>query len=290
MKFSLKLFSCCAGALLSCMLAEAAASIDISQALQNEMIQLKASSSRTDTDLGLSVTITNLTTKPLDITSSPGILFEPMDPSYQNMLSVAPIFVHLPSTSMKTIAVKVYCTEVNDRFPSEDLNYQLASAVDKELLSLANYIYERPALRELESVIQSAVWAVSDKYGLSPIFSDDVEEVEGLRTFCSELTGVQDVWYDMDTDYSINEEGMIVTEPKEIKGELTLSSDVALSVRSSLVNEHGEELWASPTALHVPKGEVNLWFELRVENWPKGTYTVYYKSENATLLAQDFTL
>lgn len=290
MEFSKTFFSIYVSLILFSGQALATDDIPLREAIQNKMVQLHAVADRVDEDTHLSLRISNLSAERISVVCGPGLLLEPEDPDFQNMLMTEPLIVQLPARSEKSLIVKVYCTEVDDRFPTEDLSYRLSAAVDEQLLSLAKYIHERPALHALESTIQSAVWAVSDEYGLSHIYHDEVNEVEDLRTFCSDLTGIEDVWYDMETDYSVNEEGMLVSEPLTIKGELTLTTKIQMKVQTFLVNEKGEEVWSPDRTLTVPKGEVGLWFELTVENWPVGTYTVLYKSGARTVLAQEFRI
>lgn len=265
-------------------------SVDLQEAIVQNLILFTAEASHKEDRVDLAISLKNLTSKNIEIHSAPGLQLEPVASEYQNMLLIDPLIVMLQSQEEKDLLLTAYCTEIEDSFPMEQLVYSLANHPKEDLTSLGSYIYNRPDLRLHEEVIQSAVWTVSDGSELSAIYEADSPSVFDLRAYCIELTGLEDTWYNMDTDYSVDSQGMLISEPKEISGKLTINSEVVMSVRSFMVNEAGDEVWTSSNSLEVPKGEVDISFQLRVENWPKGTYTIYYKSKTETLLAQEFTL
>ncbi len=234
--------------------------------------------------------LNNLNSTSLSIVVEAGTLFTAEDSELQNMLIAKPLVIKLAPSSKEVINITAFCTEVQDYCPSEGDVYYIDHTKDRQLIKLIEFIAQNPKAYSNRSVLQSAIWSVTDENNVSTIYEEGSQETEELRSYVCILTGQEDVWYNVIQDITVNEQGRIVSEPLEVNGEINIHNPKEVAIRSFLVNQRGEIVWEYPDKILLPAGNIEYWFKLKVENWERGNYTIYYASKTDTLLAQEFSL
>ena len=141
-KYPISYFS----ALMICgVLYSAPQTIELDEAINQNLIQFSAEAIHTDDRVELAISIKNLTSNNLVIHAMPGLQLEPVDPEFQNMLLIEPVIVNLRGQQEEHLIITGYCTEVDDRFPMERLVYHLAGQPIADLASLGDYIHQTGA-------------------------------------------------------------------------------------------------------------------------------------------------
>ena len=262
----------------------------LEEALEKKFIKVKAEALEGFESDNIKLSLENLTARNLEVSIPAGTFFKSDFIEFQDMIVMEHQDVQLASMSRLSTNVKGFCTEADDLYPEVDSGFEYSENVNPDLDSISEFLVRYPDLLAESDIIQSAIWSVTDDRGVSAIYSEGNHAVEELRALCCRLAGQEDVWYNTAASIRLTEEGRMVFESTEVNGSIKLESDRALKVRSYLLNEQGEQKWSYPGTIELPAGKVDFWFQLTVEGWPLGKYTIYYESDTETLLAQEFVL
>ena len=232
----------------------------------------------------------NQTNKNLEIVVDAGTLLYPSDEGDQTLLVPEQQILALQKEDGHRYKLDGYCTEQSDKAPAEGSSFAIGATKNKQLQKLANYLNAHPEVLQYEDAIQSAVWAITDSASISAIYEEDKQAVADLRKEVCKITGRPNVWYNTKTRQRMQGDRAIITEPMQVSGELTITSDRNMSVTSYVLNEDNEVMLARENATRLPAGRANFTFNLFVMGWAEGDYKVIYVNQRDTVLKQPFRI
>jgi hypothetical protein len=126
-------------------------------------------------------------------------------------------------------------------------------------------------------IIQDAIWAVTDGESVAAINMQNDKE-KSLREFICEVTGQENVWYELDRNYEETTSREIIPVTKEVFGniayEVRQTGKVVLQVAKvdgHVIRELGGGMPISRT------GSYEFHFSMKVQGWEEGTYFVQLK-------------
>jgi hypothetical protein len=202
-----------------------------------------------------------------------GSVFRAEDPTVQDQLIPDEITLNVMGRSSETYPIKGYCCERQNSAPDESTTFKFEKMDRPDLLKLCELTNRK---NFDDNTLQYAVWAVSDNYDVSTIYSETDPRVKTLRTAICELTNQPDTWYN-------KKENLVVEEDRTIRSDAeSLASDLKIHMAQGqrafsykVFNEAGDSTSARKSTLTVPaEGDYTFKFTLKVMGWAKGTYTV----------------
>ena len=114
----------------------------------------------------MQMTVSNLSSAPLEMELDPGYMLEPTETSYQAMLLTQPISMKLKSKERKTDFVYAMCTQLSHSGPNSSLQYHIGGLAKPSLLQMALFIVNK---KYLVHAAQEAVWSISDDMPITSI-------------------------------------------------------------------------------------------------------------------------
>ena len=140
------------------------------EAIKKKIITYKVSGNENGTHYSkaLKIKIINKSKKGINIVIDNGLMFEPVDSMYQNMVSTKKLIVKIPSRKSKTTAIYAMCTESSDAAPSMSTIYRLAKKTAGERLSKLTKLIEKLKITTSYEA-QQAVWTLIEKRNLNAI-------------------------------------------------------------------------------------------------------------------------
>jgi hypothetical protein len=194
----------------------------------------------------------------------------------QDLLVPEDLFVDVPQNSEKEIILDAYCMQRNNLSPDAGQVFGFKQEKNKNLIKVLQFMNDK---NYTSSTIQDAIWSISDNLGVAGISMEDPKEKE-LREFLCEVKGIENVWYNLDRNYTETPERQIIPETKKVSGniayEVTQKGNIVLQV----TEEDGtviRELSGMPVN-HT--GSYNFNFSMEVQGWERGLYFVQLKLED----------
>jgi len=264
--------------------------IPLQEAIDNKLVEAQLTGLGGYSGDCVRLKLTNNTNKNLELMLPEGTLLHPDDPGDQTLLMPEQQILALEKSDRHSYKLPGYCTEASDASPAEGSGFAMAAATNKTMAALAAYINEHPELLKYDDAVQSAVWAVSNNHGVSSIYEPDAPAVNELRAKVCELTGKRNVWYNTRTNRRMLGDRTIVSDPVEVNGRLTLTSDKPMKVTSKVINDKNEVMFDMGDARNFRKGTANFTFRIQVKGWAEGTYHVVYLNQADTVLKQPFLI
>jgi hypothetical protein len=263
---------------------------DILNALSENKIKVEAVSLGGFSGKCVSVNITNLNKTPYNVLLKSGTLLNPNNPNEQTLIVNADHLISLKGSETKTLIVSAFCTEMNDKCPSNSTTFKLKQNTNSDLNELLKHLKTNGKFED--DLIQQAVWCVTDGNSISNIYDSNISggNAKNLRTFLSKLTKQEDTWYTTRRNIELDEERRIVNTPTEVKGKLTMNNAKPLEVFGEVKDAAGNVKWAFKKRIPFPAGQMTFDFRITVSGWEKGEYSVNYISEDNILLHQKFTI
>lgn len=262
--------------------------MDFIQAIQEKKIRVVVTSTGNYSGKCMALKVENLTSVPCTFAIVAGTVFIPEDEGEQTILVPQTNLIVLQPSQTKPIVVGGYCTELKDRSPQTSSTFTISKTTSKPLLDL---IACMTPLKNLdESLIQQAVWCVTDGQSPSNVMSDNMTNSKIIRTFLFNRIGEEDTWYttkrvpEMAVDHSILNTAM------EVSGKININVDKSKELIGVVKNEVGEVVWKYPYKTILPVGDVVFDFSLKVRNWKNGNYYIIYTCEGVELVNQKFTI
>lgn len=216
-----------------------------------------------------------------------GTIFIPEDSTEQTLITTSPQLFALGRKEEKLIQVNAFCTEANDHSPSKESKFSMGRSQNKALLGLTSFL---DSLRLVdEDAIQNSVWCVTDHESVSNVYLDNANTQKALRGYLCKTTGQKDTWYSTRSDLHVNQNREIVRTPKEIKGDIEYTSTERSELQGVVKDSTGKILVTNPNKTVVPAGHVKFEFNLRIEGWPHGNYSVVYTNNGKEVINQPFS-
>lgn len=195
----------------------------------------------------------------------------------QDLVVPEDIIVAVPRNGEKEVKIDAYCVQQSNLSPGEGQTFSLAIEQDEKLLKVLNFMKGKG---HEPSIIQEAIWAVTDGENVAGISMQNDNE-KALREFVCDITGQENVWYDLDRDYQETETREIVTETKQVSGNIAYEVNETGDVVMQVTKEDGtviRELGGGMPIANV--GSYKFRFNMKVQGWERGVYFVQLKLED----------
>lgn len=181
--------------------------------------------------------------------------------------------------------IKGFCSQATNRSPEKGSGFDITMTKNQELQKLADYINKQ----KIKSDHQEAVWAVSDRYGVSSIYTDE-SEAQKLRKFICDLTGQENVWYNTKNNYALSENRTIEITPVEISGMIEFVLEEPATLIYILYRDDEELFKYGGERVFDQKGEYTFNFNLSVKSFRKGDYAFKVIKQGEVVHEQGFVI
>ena len=244
--------------------------LDIQSAIDAKKISADIQSIGRHEGKSVSLKLKNNTLKNLRIKVPAGTLFYPEDNGEQTLIHLENDLIVLKPHGEYSGFLAGFCTERNDRCPSEAAAMKISYSQNAQFKKLTDYLKGKKINK---GVYQDAVWAISNGSSITNIDASE-PSAAALRKFMAELTGQKDTWYSSPQSRRVDENGNIVHETVVIKGKLEFDCKKNAKVRQDIYKENGESVFVSEKYMVASTPHVNYRFTLRVRGWEKGKYYI----------------
>ncbi len=212
------------------------------------------------------------------------------DTLLQDILIVKELEVLLAANEIKKLKLFGFCCQAHNGAPKWDSFFKVGFMEDSTFIVLAKYL----AQSKLPiSVMQNAIWVLSDNNPLNSIHNDnekDKEKMKGLFQLIAGLKGMEYEypWYTLKykTDTTRVFSGRANRMFAEIEYNLQHQSNVDLFIKDA------NDLLVKEIFMNLPqhRGDYNYQFTLDVANMPKGKYYLRLYADNQLKLLKVFEL
>ena len=195
----------------------------------------------------------------------------------QDLLVPQDLIVDLPRKGQKELTLNAYCMQHSNLAPQENQVFGITEEKDEQLLKVLNFMDGK---RYAPSVIQDAVWALTDGVDVAGISSSLPAEKE-LRTFICNTLGIENVWYDLDRSYEQTPDREIVPRTVEVSGDIAYEAEETGEVVMQVTEEDGTVIRELGGGMPVTRvGNYKFRFSMKVQGWESGLYFVQLKIQD----------
>lgn len=245
-------------------------------AISNHTVSTQIRSNGDYSGNSIILSISNNTNAKLNIKIPAGTLYHPEEDEEQTLIQLEDEFIVLNPKGTYNGELAAYCTESDDRCPTENGTMEMAFTEKKEFIDFLEYLKGK---KIDESTYQDAVWAISDGHSISHIVAVDEEEKD-LRNYVANLTNQEDSWYTSPRNVQVDESGNFNYETVNIEGDIEFDCTRGAKVRQDIYKADGEAMYISEKFLVINSTHASYWFKAHVTGWEKGEY--YIKIHDGT--------
>lgn len=260
--------------------------VNIFDALKNNQVKLTAISNGNHSGGSIIVEITKLKNiRSVFIPS--GTRFKSEFGEDQDLINVDDEIIVLNSNSKKH-TLNGFCVQHHNMSPTSESQFSIAKETNENLVQLAKYLNKKGFSDDIK---QTALWCVSDQDDVSGIYENGNKEVEKLREHVCSLTGQEDVWYNTDPTYSVDENRNIIQETTKVEGLIAYTVTKTGNMKMEICKENGEVFRSLGGTSPISNlGEYRFNFSVKVQGWESGTYSVRLKIGDDVFHQQDFEI
>ena len=172
--------------------------------------------------------------------------------------------------------------------PTSESQFTIAKETDEDLIEVAKYLNKKGFSDDIK---QTALWCVSDNADISGIYLNGNKEVEKLREHVCSLTGRENVWYNTNPTYTVDENRNIIQETTKVEGLISYKVTKTGNMKMEVCKENGEVLRTLGSSTPISNlGEYRFQFNVKVKGWSSGTYSVRLKIGEETIHQEDFEI
>ncbi len=253
--------------------------IDLSEALQGQLITLELESNGGYTGASMQFTCKNKINKPLRIRIPQGQLIAPQDSSLQTLVIAQEQLISVSAKVPFIGKLRTFCTEAGDLSPGLGDKFSVAAMAPDRLCKLLKMLTEKGKL-EQESA-QAAVWSVSNGRHLGGISDQEVKQ------FAAELLGKTPPPYHI--KYKITEAPRQLADNGkalviESNFQYTLEKDDKLSL--ILYDSNNKQIKVLEKDAPAKAGEHRSGLKVEVWNLDSGKYYLRLKKKNGGVVKE----
>jgi hypothetical protein len=187
-----------------------------------------------------------------------------------------------------TYTVNGFCVQLSNMSPSSGSQFTIAKETNENLIKLSHYLNKRGFDNGIK---QSALWSVSDNKNVSGIYQGNNEQVENLREYVCSLTDQENVWYNTDQTYSVDENRNIVHETTKVEGLISYTVKETGNMKMEVCKEDGEVLRTLGGTTPITNlGEHRFNFSVKVKGWKIGNYSIKLKIGEEVIHSEEFEI
>ncbi|RYM35470.1 hypothetical protein ERX46_00325 [Brumimicrobium glaciale] len=260
--------------------------VNVFDAIKNNQIHLTATSNGAHTGKSIVVEIENIKNLKSILIPS-GTRFKSEFEGDQDLITVDDEMIALNSSSTQH-KVNGFCVQPHNSSPTNESQFTIAKETNQNLIKIAKYLDNKGFNDDLK---QTALWCVVEDDDVSGIYEDGNNEVTKLREFICSLTGKENVWYNSDPTYSIDENRNIIQETTKVEGLLAYTVTKTGNMRMQVLKENGEVIRDYDGEMPISHlGNYNFNFSLKVSGWESGKYSVQLKIGNDVIHTEAFVI
>lgn len=260
--------------------------LSIFEAIKNKQVQFSAVSNGSHSGSSITIKIEKLKNIKSIIIPS-GTRFKSEFDDDQDLITVDDEIIVLNSKSSNH-TIDGFCVQRENRSPSVESHFTIVKESNENLIKIANYLNNKSFD---EDVKQTALWCVSNNADVSGIYHSGNKEVEKLRSYVCSLTGQENVWYNTNPNYTIDEERNIIQETTKVEGLIAYDVTRTGSMRMEVCKENGEVIRTLGGSTPISNlGTYRFNFSIKVKGWDSGTYSVRLKINDTVFHQEDFEI
>lgn len=263
-------------------------SITLDQAVAEGKVQVNMLPYGETGRTGIRLNVKNISGKNLQLKMAKGTLFVPDNSDEQTLVTSGDELFALNAGQEKLVQRKGFCTERHDHGSGAESTFKLSFSQNEKLMNIIRYM---DSLKVNDnSMIQHAVWCITDNHPVSYINGMDTAATRLVQMRACALTGQQMPWYKTESEIVQTPAREIVVEAKEVAGELSFKSAEPIKMQGMVKDSAGNVVYTNPNVINGPKGNITFWYRLRVEGWEAGKYYVVYTNNGQEVIRQEFEI
>jgi hypothetical protein len=259
--------------------------ITLIDALDSGFVDMKAASNGARYyEKALQLDLNNKTGEVLLVQVDPGLIFQPKDSSFQNLVLPGSEVVIVPPRRSTSTPIQSFCGSAQALAPVASMQYTFQRQGDSVMVQVSNYISKH---RLNDRLGQAAIWALTDEHSLEGIFDPARPKESGdLLLFMEKLTRWKQPEY-----YKIYEPGTTPGQPAVQRKKLTLAAQFELKLTEPKVlsmgvyNGAGKEMQVAFKGQQMKPGVYKLVVSFEAEGASPGDYFLRV-SEGAAVLRE----
>lgn len=260
--------------------------VTIFDAIKNNQIQFTAISNGSHSGGSILLEIENLKNIKSIIIPS-GTRFKSEFDGDQDLLNTEEEVIVLNKNTTR-YTLDGFCVQQNNMSPTEKSKFTIAKETNENLIKVAKYLDEKGFSDDIK---QTALWSVSDHSDVSGIYENGNKEVQELREYICSLTGQENVWYNTNPTYSVDENRNIIQETTKVEGLISYTVQRTGNMKMEVCKENGEVLRSLSSNTPITNiGEYRFNFSVKVKGWQSGKYNVRLKIDNEIIHQKDFEI
>lgn len=272
---------------INSMIAIEETTISLSDAISKKVITGEFKGTGNYSGFAMNVSLNNLQQKKISLLIPAGTMFKPSDDGAQNILVPEDkILVLKPGEKINSVLTG-FCCEASDKAPSKDMKFSLSSNKDPKMLKLYAAVKGKSYSND---VLQDAIWCVSDNHSVSDIYAPNMNAIKPLRDELCKITGQKDTWYSTPKMHSVDASGNISHTTTSVNGLVKFKAVKASKIHNEIHDANGNLVIKNPNEFTVRPGNVEYDFEIKVQNWEKGTYFVKVYEDDKVVHQQEFKI
>lgn len=181
-----------------------------------------------------------------------------------------------------------FCVQQSNKSPTDLSLFTIAKENDDKIVKVAKHMNNKGFNDHIK---QTAIWSASNNRNVSGIYEDGNEKVEELRAYVCTVLGKENVWYNTDPSYSVDENRNIIQETTRIEGLLSYTVTKTGNMKMEICKENGEVYRTLGGETPVSMlGDYSFNFKLMVKGWKSGKYIVQLKIGDEIIHKEDFVI
>jgi hypothetical protein len=213
-----------------------------------------------------------------------------VDSTVQDILIVKEIPLLVRAGEEKNINIFGFCCQATNHSPSKDEDFEIGEMADSNLVKLAVFLSKNTFD---ESIMQNAVWVVSNNHPLSSVGSSNANKRKELKKLHNLLAAIKNLpldfsWYSL--TFKTDTARLFSGVPDSLYGDIDYSLWNAVPASLLITDDRGHVVHRFFTEkIHNPNN-YSYEVKLSVDGWPKGKYYLRLVANNQKKLEREFEL
>ena len=281
-KFVLSACALLAGTLfLTAYSPQAVQKVTLQEALDLGLVEADFKSTGGHSGFCAEATLTNLDSRPLQISVEPGRRLVSTNSENQDILVTREQPVILASGEQKKTAIYGFCSQLNNESPEHGDGFTAGRVVSGDTLALAQYLHKNPAP---EGSMQQSVWTLTDENAISSIHHADRDSIENLVHFMARLLKQPVPKYSM--EYEEDEDEIITDRAMVLHPHFVWREQFATNVHIVLYDRFGRSIKRSWVEVPMNSSGQEFTGTIEVDDLPPGRYFVKAYDSSINLIEE----
>jgi len=233
----------------------------------------------------LKMTLTNQTSDELVIDVDPGLVFQPLDSSYQKLVANGFDTIVIPANGKAEAKLRAYCGKLSAACPKPELPFKFQGVGDTDMIKCLRFLHENS---NDSFLTQYAVWFYTDNYNLNSVFDyRDPVASEGAVDFICKQKKMKKPEYYMQSKMGIHyNEPLVYSKQTKAYVNLIYGHEGYRHMHVRIYKENGELYKEVHPNEVIDKTGHYLTVEMNTASDPKGTYDVQLRDESMHIWMQ----